>query len=133
MIKLCDEIKNHLKPAQVNHLYELLICHRRKTPAFLSQNGKTILETKGKSLIWVNGSKKTPMAIMASYRNSDFDQYHSAFDWESPFITPIASLMFVKGSKVTGCVAHDEEGNPINHFPLSGVQQLFEADPTRFQ
>lgn len=132
MIKLCDETKTHLKPAQVNHLYELLICHRRKTPAFLSQDGKTIIETKGKSLIWVNGIWKTPMAAsLSSYRSTNFDQYHSAFDWESPFITPIASLMFVKGS-VNGCVAHDEDEKPLNHFPLSGVQQLFEADPTRF-
>ena len=132
MIKLCDVTKTHLKPAQVNHLYELLICHRRKTPAFLSQNGKTIIETNGGSLIWVNGSKKTPMALMASYRSTEFDQYHSAFDWESPFITPIASLTYIERSDVVGCLSHDEDEKPLNHFPLSGVQQLFEADPTRF-
>ena len=128
MIELCEKTKTHLKPAQVNHLYELLTCHRRKTPAFLKQNGRTIIETNGGSLIWVNGIKKTPMAVTSGYRNTEFDQYHSAFDWENELITPISTITF----EGQGCDAHNDLGEVINHFPLSGVQQLFEADPIRF-
>ena len=130
MIKLCETIKTKLKPAQVNHLYELLMCHRRRTPAYLSQQSKKVIEVNGGSLVWVHGIAKTPMAVTSGYRNTEFDQYHSVFDWENEFIVPIASLTF--DPENGGCNAHDEDGVFVNHFPLSGVQQLFEADPTRF-
>lgn len=130
MIKLCDETKKHLQPAQVNDLYELLVCHRRRTPAHLKKDGRVIIETNGSSLLLVNGSKKTPMAVTSLYRSTHFDPHRIVFDWENDFILPIAGLTFDPDNG--GCNAHDEDGVFVNHFPLSGVQQLFQADPTRF-
>ena len=70
------------------------------------------------------------MAVASAYRSTTFDQCHITFDWENDFILPIASLTFDPDNE--GCNAHDEDGVFVNHFPLSGVQQLYEADPTRF-
>ena len=132
MIKLCEKTKTLLKSAQVDALYVLLICHRRGLPAFVKKDRLHIETKQGVSLLLSNGVVGTPMAISKAHCKTVFEPVPHDFAWEDPLIVPIKSIMECVSDKITSYVAYNEEGRPINHFPLTGIQQLYEADPTRF-
>ena len=127
MINLCPETKKSLDITQVNDLFTLLACNRRHLPAF-GKIGDTVIESDRSTLIKVNGIAKTPMAVAEAYAPKKFDSVLVDMDWENPLIASIASIK--KTEK--GFVALNDEDNPITLLPLSGVQQLYNADPNRF-
>ena len=133
MIKLCQNTKKDLKPVQVNDFMTLLSCHKRGMPAYVKKGVDTI-ETKGGSAMFFNGVFRSPMALCEKWRSTSFDTIKKDFDWENPLIAPIQSIMKCESDKLTSYVAYNEEDmtKPINHFPLTGIQQLYEADPLRF-
>lgn len=127
MITLCQETKKALEPTQVGDLLTLLACHRRYLPAF-AKMGDTVIETNGGTLIKVNGVAKTPHAVAHGFHHQEFDPIDTEMDWENPLV---ASIHSIKKSD-TGFTALNEDETPITLLPITGVQQLYNADPNRF-
>lgn len=127
MIHLCSETKKSLKITQVSDLFTLLACNRRHLPAF-GKIGDTVIESDRSTLIKVNGRGKTPMAVAMSYASEIFDHSLVEMDWENPLIVGISSIKKTE----EGFMALNDEDTPITLLPLSGVQQLYNADPNRF-
>lgn len=127
MIELCKQTKTELAPTQVSNLMTLLACHKRYLPAFV-KTGDTVIETNGGTLIKVNGIPKTPMAVAEAYHRHTFDKVDVEMDWENPLVAAIASIRKAD----TGFTAFNEDETPITLLPITGVQQLYSADPNRF-
>lgn len=131
MITLCPQTKQKLQPVQVTDLLTILACHRNHLPAFCANKDLHIVADRS-SLILVNGDRITPHELAVKYAPTVFDTITSDMDWENPVITGIAKIKYKETPDFTGCIAYNDEGVPIQHFPLSGVQQLYQADPARF-
>ena len=127
MINLCPETKKSLNITQVNDLFTLLACNRRHLPAF-GKIGDTLIESDRSTLIKVNGNPRTPMAVAEAFHSNVFDRVTVDMDWENPLIVSIASIKKTE----EGFVALNDEDDPVTLLPLSGVQQLYNADPNRF-
>lgn len=127
MINLCDQTKKELEPSQVNDFMTLLACNRRQMPAYLV-HGDLRIETNRSTLIKVGERKMTPMAVASEYHTFVFDQRNNDMDWENPLIVAIASIKKTD----EGFVAYSIDDEPVTLLPLSGVQQLYNADPNRF-
>ena len=127
MIHLCPETKKSLKITQVNDLFTLLACNRRHLPAF-GKIGGTLIESDRSALIKVNGALRTPMAVAEAYHSKVFDRVSVNMDWENPLIVSITSIKKTE----EGFVALNDEDDLVTLLPLSGIQQLYTADPNRF-
>ena len=136
MIHICSETLDQLAPVEVFDFFDFLTAHHRGFSAYLHIGDDKLSCQRGVSMPSLNGKPCDPHTLCRKFANHEGKDNPNTFDWNHPMISPIVEIVMIGDSYTAFGKPDPTENDPHNidmyKMPLSGVQRMFSADPTRF-